>query len=364
MTIVGCLILLLWLGLVPVAIGQIPVAAMDRKQQNIGFMWLAGYMLLWALFQVLCVGVLLLEGFLNESGSDGNFLYVVWLFGAAGGLLAVIGIVIGCVKLKKYGKIFTLPDGKRDRTNIERFFWSVFAVLLLIQLLGSIFGRYADGDDAYYVAVSTITESSGTMYKVQPYSVGSTLLDTRHSLAPFPIWIAFLARISGCHPSFVAHIAVAFTLIFMTYVIFGLIGELLLREKREGLPIFMSFMALLVMFGDYSIYTPENFMLARSRQGKAALGNIIIPMLILLFLMIFERYKEEKKTEWIIWILLGATVTAACLCSTLGTFLMCLFLSIIGVCAGFAYKKWEPVWKTALCCSPALVYAVLYFMVG
>ena len=82
-----------------------------------------------------------------------------------------------------------------------------------------VFLRYADGDDAYYVAVSTITESSNTMYKVQPYSMGNTLLDTRHSLAPFPIWIAFLARISGCHPSFVAHIAVSFTLIFMTYVI-------------------------------------------------------------------------------------------------------------------------------------------------
>lgn len=364
MTIIGCLILVLWLGLVPVAVGQIPVAAMDRKQQNIGFSWLAGYMLLWAMFQVLCVGVLLKERLSSGNAYAENFIYVVWLFLTAGSLLAVLGGVIGCLKYKKTGKLFALTEGKKQRTKTESFFWMFFAVLLLIQLLGAIFGRYADGDDAYYVAVSTITESSGTLYKVQPYSMGSTLLDTRHSLAPFPIWIAFLARISGCHPAFVAHIAVAFTLIFMTYVIFGLIGELLLKEKREGLPIFMSFMALLVMFGDYSIYTPENFMLARSRQGKAALGNIIIPMIILLFLMIFERYKEEQKAEWMIWILLGATVTAACLCSTLGTFLMCLFLSVIGVCAGFTYKKWEPVWKTALCCSPALVYAVLYFMVG
>ena len=364
MTIVGCLILVLWLGLVPLAIGQIPVAVMDRKQQNIGFSWLSGYMLLWALFQVLCVGVLLLEGIMSKNGPDENFLYVVWLFGVAGSVLAVAGIAIGCLEYKKTGRLCNGPGWKWGNTKTERFFWIIFAGLLLIQLLGAIFGHYADGDDAYYVAVSTITESSGTMYKVQPYSVGNTLLDTRHSLAPFPIWIAFLARISGCHPAFVAHIVVAFTLIFMTYVIFLQIGELLLKEKREALPIFMSFMALLVMFGDYSIYTPENFMLARSRQGKAALGNIIIPMILLLFLMIFERYKEEKKTEWSIWMLLGATVTAACLCSTLGTFLMCLFLSVIGVCAGFVYRKWEPVWKTALCCSPALVYAVLYFVVG
>lgn len=364
MTIVGCLILLLWLGCVPLAVGCVPLAAVDKKQHNMGFMWISGYMLLWAVFQVVCVGVLLAEVFLTENGLPNSFQYVVWAFTAVGIALALIGVIFSWISRKKEKKGFSFSKAELPKNKAEVIFWIIFGVLLAVQLVCSLFLRYADGDDAYYVAVSTITESSNTMYKVQPYSMGNTLLDTRHSLAPFPIWIAFLARISGCHPSFVAHIAVSFTLIFMTYVIYGQIGKLLFTEKKEHLPIFLSFTALLVIFGDYSIYTPENFMIARSRQGKAALGNIIIPMIVFLFMLLFERYKEEKKREWMIWVLLAATVTSACLCSALGTFLMCLFLGVMGLCTGVVYRKWEPVWKTALCCSPALFYAVLYFVVG
>lgn len=364
MTIVGCLNLMVWLGLIPLAVGCIPAFSLKVKQYDMGFMWISGYVLLWAVFQVICVGVLLAERFLAGNNLPGSFRYVVWVFGLAAGFLAVVGIVILWIMGKREKKTSVLPKCESEKKTTERVFWIIFVVLLAVQLICALFLRYADGDDAYYVAVSAITESSNTMYKVQPYSVGGTLLDTRHSLAPFPIWIAFLARISGCHSSFVAHIAVSFTLIFMTYVIYGQIGKRLFKEKGESLAIFMCFTALLVIFGDYSIYTPENFMIARSRQGKAALGNIIVPMVILLFLIIFDRYKEQKRAEWMIWGLLGATVTSACLCSTLGTFLMSLFLCVLGVCTGAVYKKWEAVWKTALCCSPAFVYAALYFVVG
>ena len=364
MTIIGCLILLIWMGLLPVAVGAIPTATMDKKQRSMGFAWISGYVLLWAVFQVLCVGVLLIERFWFKGTLFDSFSYVVTVFSVIGVILAGIGMVIIGLLHKKKEKLFLLEKAEHNKSKTEIVFWVLFAVLLAVQIVCALLMRYADGDDSYYVAISTITESSNTMYKVYPYSMGDTELDLRHSLAPFPIWIAFLSRISGCHASFVAHVVVSVTLIIMSYVIFGQVGRLLLEENRESLPIFMCFAALLVIFGDYSIYTPENFMIARSRQGKAALGNIIIPMVILLFLLIFQRYKEGKKTEWTIWILLGATVTTACLCSTLGTFLISLFLGVMGLCTGVVYKKWEPVWKTALCCSPAVLYAVLYFVIS
>ncbi len=364
MTITGCFILILWLGLIPLAVGAIPAVFVDKKQQNIGFMWTTGYILLWAVFQVLCVGLILTEGVTWEGFFQTHFPYVIYAFLAVGIVLAAVGGGAWCLHCKKQKNALGVPKLEILKNKKAAVFWGIFLLLLGIQLVCSVTMRYADGDDAYYVAVSTITESSNTMYKIQPYSVGSTGLNTRHSLAPFPIWIAFLARISGCHTTAVAHTVVSTILIFMTYVIYAQIGKLLFAEKKEMLPVFLSFTALLVIFGDYSIYTPENFMIARSRQGKAALGNIIVPMVILLFLLLFERIKEQKKTEWMLWILLGATVTSACLCSTLGTFLMCLFLGIIGLCAGLVYRRWELIWKTALCCSPAMVYAVLYFAVG
>lgn len=353
MTITGCLMGILWLFVIPLCMGAIPATFVENKQRDPGFMWTTGYIMMWAVFQLICVPVILLEGM-----EEAYFPYVVYLVGAGCAGLGIAGVVLW---LWKAGK---KPYVKEKPTKKEGILWLVFALLLGIQLVASVTMRYADGDDAFYVAVANLAESSNSMYKLSPYDYGAMGLSARYGLAPFPIWIAFLARVCGVSVAIMAHTVVATTLILLTYVIYGQIAKLLFAEKREARPLFLSLTALLVIFGNYSIYTTENFMLARSRQGKAALGNIIIPMVLFLFLLIFEHIWEEKRIEKTLWLLLAATVTAACLCSTLGTFLMCLFLGVIGVCAGVVYRRWGLIVKTAVCSVPALVYVTLYFVLG
>lgn len=359
MEVLGFLVLIIWLLVIPTCIGGIPAAFVDKQGKSPAFMCICGYMIMWAVFQVICVPFVLLENKYN-----GMFPYVVYGFGGGALLLAVIGAVLFVRKRKKadVNAVINRVESRRSLTEIVA--WAVFFLLVLIQLAASVLMTYGDGDDAYYVAVSTITEASNTMYKIMPYNVGETGLDLRHGLAPFPIWIAFLARLSGLRTALVAHTAVGTCLIGLTYVIYYKIGQILFREKKESLPIFLSFTALLVMFGDHSYKTVENFMIARSRQGKAALGSIILPITIFLLLMIFEDIQNRKKAGKMLWVLLGATVTAACLCSTLGTMLMCLFLGVVSICAGVVYKNLRLVFCMAACCVPAIVYAVMYFVLG
>ena len=357
MEILGFLLLIVWLLVIPVCIGGIPAAFVDKQDRSPAFMCVAGYMLMWAVFQVICVPCVLLE-----EKHSGMFPYVVWGFGIVAVMLASVGCA--CLWKKKHKTERLLMVDKRKKGSGEKTAWGIFALLLMVQLAASIFLTYGDGDDAFYVAVSTITEASNTLYKIMPYSIGAVGLDVRHGLAPFPIWIAFLARVSGFKVAFVAHVAVGTFLIGMTYVIFYKIGEILYRERKEGLPIFLNFVALLVLFGDYSYKTPENFMIARSRQGKAALGNIIVPVVILLLLMILNQLQEKQKVQWMLWLLLCATVTAACLCSTLGTFLMCMMLGVAGLCAGIAYRNLRIVGYMAFCCVPAVIFAAMYFLLG
>lgn len=368
MTITGMLMLCLWLFLIPLGIGLIPAGHVDGKQKSISFMWITGYILMWALFQIICVPFILLEG-----DGDAYFPYVVYTFGGVCVVLTVIGI-IWRVYVSASGKV-TARKTLSTESNSCKQKWKAlsigdkaawcFALLLIgVQMVLSVCMNYADGDDAFYVAVSSLTESSDSMYKAMPYSMGATGLSRRHSLAPFPIWIAFLARVSGTHTAIVAHTITSTILILLAYVIFYQIGKLLFKDRERYIPIFLTLTALLVIWGDYSIYSVENFMIARSRQGKAALGSIVIPMVILLFLMIFERVQLQQKVEWMIWLLLAATVTVACLCTTLGTFLACLLLGALGLCAGVVYRNWGLVWKTACCCMPAVVFAGLYFWLG
>ena len=52
---------------------------------------------------------------------------------------------------------------KSEKTEV--LLWVIFAVLLLIQLVLAVVMVYGDGDDAYYVAISTAAQESGKMYQ-------------------------------------------------------------------------------------------------------------------------------------------------------------------------------------------------------
>ena len=193
-----------------------------------------------------------------------------------------------------------------------------------------------------------------------PYTGGTTGLDARHGLAPFPIWIAYLARIIGLRTVTVAQGVVPVVLIALTYGIYYLIGSRLFRGSGTRLPLFMLFTQLLVLFGNYSIYSPENFMIARSRQGKAALGNIVVPALVYLFLLLMEEWEQKRKPRRIFWLALFSVIMTACLCSTMGAALACLLLGVTGGCALIAYRRWSGILPLLFCTLPGVVCLGLY----
>lgn len=344
MIIIGIFQLILWELFIPTAAGVF-FACVDEKAAKPPLMWICGQMLLWTLFQISCVPFVLLEI---------DFVYFVRTYTL---IVAVTLIASLAVYRSRRMKI------KRQRLQIKyslsvKVLWSVFAVLLLLQLILSAVMTYSDGDDAFYVAVSTITNNAGTMYRKLPYTGGSTDLDARHGLAPFPIWISYLSEVSGIKAAAVAHTALPIALIAMTYAVFYLMATRLV--KKDNIPLFLIFTEILVLFGNYSHYTAENFMIARSRQGKAALGNIIIPMLIWLMLVIAGHLGEMRRISASTWLLLAAVLSAGCLCSTLGALICCLLVGISGLCMAFTYKKWRVLIHMALCCIPCAVYALMY----
>lgn len=350
MLVFQILILGISLLAVPILVGSL-FQNVDKCAKSPFFWWISGQMLLWAGFQVICVPMILLQC---------DFQYVVWIFGGyTAALMAAAGLLLWYRHSRQQGALSAVREKQEKKPGV-RLLWCLFGALLLFQLVQAVRLTYADWDDAYYVAVSSITEDANSMYQKLPYTGGATELDARHGLAPFPIWITFLARISGMQAVSVAHVIVPVVLIAMTYGIYYLIGSKLFGKKGEKLPLFLIFTELLVLFGNYSIYSAENFMLARSRQGKAALGNIIVPALFLLFLMLTEKVQKEKKASVGYWVLLFSVLLSACLCSTMGAALASLLLVVTGGCVVVGYKRWRLLLPFAICCIPGAVFFLLY----
>ena len=343
---------LLWLAVLvfvlPACVGNC-FAGVDKPHKNIVFLWISGQILLWAGFQVICVPVILTEGRLEKV--------VLWYGVYITGLL-VVSAVLWFRNHKGPKAVWTQ---KPDREAV--ILWVIFGVLLLLQLVLAVVMVYNDGDDAYYVAISTAAQESGKMYQKLPYTGMSTELDVRHGLAPFPIWIAWLSQMTGIATVAVAKTLLPVALISMTYGVFYLIGSRGLSQGKN-LPLFLICTEVLVLFGDYSFYTVENFMIARSRQGKAALGSILIPMIFFLLLLLFRRLQEKQKITVGFWILLTAVMTSCCLASTMGALLACMLVGVAGICGAISYQNRKLLLPLAACCVPCIIYAGMYLVLG
>ena len=349
--IVQILILTILLILVPTAVGGIAA----KVDNGLAFRWVSGQIILWAGFQVICVPMILAQR---------DFRDVVTLFS---GYTAAMVLLAAAIGVRRHAKRFpgNVPrNGSREKDAVALLLWVCVAVLLLIQLVLACVLAYEEGDDAFYVAVSSITADSNSMYQVLPYTGGATGLDIRHSLAPMPIWVAYVARISGMRAVTVAQIALPVVLIVMSYAVYYLLGQRLFSDGMRKPALFMLAIQFLVLFGGYSTYSAENFLLVRTAQGKSVMANIVIPFQLYLLLMILEKLQDEEKTGAGVWLMVTLTMITGCLCSTQGTLLICMLLGIVGLCILVCYRKWRIIPIMLGCGIFPVGMALLYFGLG
>lgn len=353
--IVQLLILALLLLVLPTVVGGLAIFAESHDERGAAGLllrWVSGQFILWAGFQLICVPMVLAER---------KFHNVVLIFS---GYTAAVTLLALIVYIRRRWKMprGSLKNSECQKNREEVLLWLIFWGLLAYQLIQVVRMAYADGDDAFYVAVSSLTEETDTMYQKLPYTGRTTTLDVRYGLAPFPVWIAFLARLSGMRAVSVNQVVIPMVLIPMAYAIFYLLGRRLFPERDGKLPLFLVFTEVLVLFGDYSFQSVENFMVARSRQGKAALGSIVIPFVLFLLLLLCQKLKDNQKISPAIYPALVTAAFAGCLCSTLGALLLCMMIGIVGLVAAFVYRRWKILFPLAACCMPCVCYALIYLI--
>lgn len=314
-----------------------------------------------AVFQLLAVPMVLTK----QTLSDLTWLFttVVCSFSLAGVFVLLVG-----VRKDSLRDYFVVPDWKCMDRN-ERGTWIFFILLVLFQIVMSFAVSTPDGDDAYYVAHAQIAALKDTMYLEDAYTGVYRGLDARHVLAPFPMFIAFLARKSGMHAAAVAHSVLPAVLTVLTYLIFYKISSVLFpdREKNRR-SVFMVLMAGIQIFGGYSIYTNETFFVTRTWQGKSVLANIAIPAALYILLRICA-YTETKQTNEEqrygttlagLAAVLFAVNLAGALASSLGLLLLGIMEGVLLLVIAVRNRKMSILPAGVVSMIPCAVYMLIY----
>ena len=349
------LLLIVMLGIIPFCMGLLPANIIDKKRRSVGVTYIAGFIFLLALFQLITVPIVIKEDF--------GFKIIVPLYTVLISLLSIAGFLLTMVRCIKSGNIFCEHPEHRKRTMEEKIEWGIVFLLIAFQLFMSFYMMSFDGDDAFYVVESVLTDETNTLYRIKPFTGLSTGMDLRHSLAVFPIWIAYIARITGIHATVIAHSVLGFVLIPVTYWIYLEIGKRLLRKDKKKIPIFMIFVCLMQIFGNVSIYTNATFFITRTWQGKSLLANLVIPAAIWLLLWIFDSDLGEKDNRLGLWILLFMVNIVAALSSTASVFLMAMLIGIYGLVLSICEKSIQILLRLLITCIPLVLYGVMFLLI-
>ena len=364
--------LVLVLGIIPFCVGMIPANLIERQHRSVGVTYIAGFLTTLAVFQVITVPIEILH--------DKGFRLVVPLFSILTIALSMVGVFMTWRTAKKepfsgegemlsFVRFFGKKEGdsgirkiRNHDTREEGLLWLFVILLIGFQMFMAFTMTSFDGDDAYYVVQSLLADETDTLYRILPYTGLSTSLDLRHSLAVFPIWIAYIARMSGVHATIVAHSVLPLVMIPVTYWIYLEIGKKILRRELHKLPMFMIFICVMQIFGNVSIYTNATFFLTRTWQGKSLLANVVLPAIIWLVLWIFDSENYEKETRVGLWSLLVVTNFVAAMSSTASVFLAAMLIGVIGLVMGIKEKDIQIPLRLMMSCIPLVIYGTMYLL--
>lgn len=346
---INVLLVILMLYLVPVIVGQ-GVNKILKIDTGVVKNFLVGNIFIWALFQLVTVPLVLTKQ---------SFLLVV---GIVNVVLAVICLYVFFEEIiRKKAECFKLKTWTSKLKGLKGA--DGFALVVLFAALGWLLYKiislqHTDADDSRFVVNAVDIVRTNRMFLTDLITgqhistwIGELIKDVT---APWAVYIAYYAKMTGISAVIIAHSVLPISLILCAMSVFWLISGEVFKNNTTDRSIFMCFVVLLNVYGSFSVYSVEVFMLTRIWQGKAVVASVAVPAMYLLCMWIYEN--DGKWSYYILVLMLNLSM---CLMSGMGLIIGAVMLCGLGIVYGIAKRN---IWMTARLwglCIPNAVYFLI-----
>ena len=333
-----------------------------RSAEECAASLLVGHFLEWALCEILTVPLAL-------KGASFSADCRMWLAGMCA--LALLGVGTAILRDKndavlpvsrETGAARSFADGLRKRMKSqELLFFLLLIAIIAYQCATYFFKMHLDEDDSRFVVHAVEAYSHNVLLTNNPatgeYS-GFLIGELKKDLvSPWPIYLALAGRISGLHPTILAHTLLPPLYLLLVYLVYWMIGKVLFDGDCAKSLLFTALVAWGMMFYGGHTRSLGDFTLVRIWQGKAALGAIAIPMVFLVFLWM-HRYGEEAA-----WLLIPVNL-GGCLLSSMGIALLSVPIAVLGLWYMLVTKKWRVILPLILSGIPTIALGLLSLRLG
>lgn len=309
------------------------------EKEGILFHIASGIMFWWALMELILVPMTM------RLASFQSFVYVY-----SGVILVCCLAGILCWR-EILSDIRMLPGVLRQHLTLGHF---IAFALICYQLYFLHHHMYLEWDDTYYVNLANEAVYSNKIYWVYPETGAFADFDKRYVLSLWPIFYAWLSRLTGVIPTIMAHTILPWIILPTAYMVYVLIGRAMFAEDRQLQGMFLAFAVLLHLFMSGEHTAGITFLSITPWVGKGVLASILLPML---FYLIWNCVQQERAGNWV---LLGITCLGGCLLSSMGIMLTPVFVGVTIFLLALYQKSIRYLWRGALACIPCVILGIYY----
>lgn len=367
-----------FLFIIPELLGLIITKFLDKEKNNLILAFVIGYLIEFAICQLFAVPLIFMKA---------SFKILLYIYIGINLILSIVSIYLNMKRLKE-----VFVNNLESLKKMPKLLPLVVIILVGIQVYVLVGYMHLDDDDAFYVGTAVTSVQTNTIYKYSP-TTGSEAgehLDLRYKLGPFPMYYAIMAEIINIHPTIFAHTIMPIVFLPLAYMVIGLLAKYLFNNNKEQIMLFLIFINIMSIWGNYSIRNTFSFLLFRIWQGKSILANIIIPGVWLFYLI-----GKEENFKLINYIMMFILILAGCLTTTMGIALPPLSLMLLVIADEISKKISKDkmvikptknlirrqknkfnireyikankdslinVVKCLVCCMPAIIYGIIYFI--
>lgn len=291
---------------------------------------------IWALCQIITVPLVLLKADFRIAAVALTIMVI---------LLCLYGI-----RKKCYTGILLSTETKGQKLAIGVMLCSFLALLVTATVL-----QHTDADDSRFVVNAVDICRTNKMFLTNP-ATGDALDVWEGELikdvtSPWAVYIAWCSWLTSTHPTIMAHTFMPVMLLLMACCVFWMLSEDFFKGDITHRCIFVCMVLLLNVYGYYSVYSAETFLMTRIWQGKAVVAGIGIPLFLKVCMMIYD---EEKKRQNYIFLLI--LQFALCLLSGMGIIIGAVMAGCFGLVYGIIKKQWKVTLLMWLSVVPNVVY--------
>ena len=323
------------------AIGSLIVSTKDERRSAILCMG-TGFFVYYGLFFI-CVLPLM---FTYRTLST---LTLIW--GIAVGAIVAVAIILR-------GRIMAeMIREAAARIKSDRKCAIILAVIIILQTFIIVRSYDFTLDAAYYVANVTTTLDTDMINIYDPFTgAWQDHFELRYAFATYSINDAFLCRVFGLPALVGTKTVMASTVAILSNIMYLGISDELFRKDTRKVTVMMTVICW-VNFTFVTLYTASNFLITRTYEGKAVLGNITVPFIFLLFTVLLS---EDVPKHY--WLMLFAAAFGSTTITSSANMLVPAEISILLIPYIIMKKKWKLIPKWILMLLPGVVMMGIYVL--